>query len=345
MRERRRSLNSLPRRRRGPQDLVVMLDGTLSTLDPQWATNIGQIFHVLSAIPARQRPCIYYEPGLQFDTMRDSWSVMAGVGLNRQIARAYGWLASRYRPGDRIFLLGYSRGAFAVRSLAGIIDQIGLLKSRAATERNVRDIYRHYRIGGQTPVARRFAKSLCHWNTPIEMVGVFDTVKALGLRLPILNKLSEAKHSFHYPELSHNVSHGYHALALHETRQAFCPVLWRQPEGWTGRVEQMWFRGTHGDIGGQLSHFAPARQLSNIPLSWMLEKIEGLNIALPSKWRAKFPCDADAPSSGNFKGWGKVFLLRRRRIVGMDGSEKLHSSIGSHLIPRGVDLPLGAVGA
>lgn len=327
LRVRRRRASSLPKRwQRGPQDLVVMLDGTLSTLHPDKVTNVGQVFRLLNSLPVQARPSLYYEAGMQWDRWRDVWRVMNGVGLNRQIQRAYGWLASRYRPGDRIFLIGYSRGAFAVRSLAGVIDRLGLLKARAATERNIRDLYRHYREGPETDAAQKFARRFCHETTPIEMVGVFDTVKALGLRLPLLWRLTEPHHAFHSPELSHNVNHGFHALALHETRMAFAPVLWREPEGWEGRVEQMWFRGTHGDVGGQLAGFDAARPLSNIPLVWMLEKMQEVGMTLPEGWRTRFPCDAEVRSSGNWSGWGKLFLLRRRRPVGRDSTEHLHPS-------------------
>ena len=104
--------------------------------------------------------------------------VIQGRGLNRQIRRAYGFLASRYRPGDRIFLFGYSRGAYAVRSLAGVIDRIGLVR-QDATERNVTLAYRHYR---RRPTAPAPAPSCCRsaMRTLVEMVGVWDTVKALG---------------------------------------------------------------------------------------------------------------------------------------------------------------------
>ena len=328
LKERRRTVASLPGggRGRGPQDLVIILDGTLSTLHPDKVTNAGQIYTLLAELPCRARPQIYYEAGIQWDCWRDTWQVVAGVGINRQIQRAYGWLASHYRPGDRIFLLGYSRGAFAVRSLAGVIDRLGLLKARAATERNVRDLYRHYREGPATACAQRFARRFCHAETPIEMVGVFDTVKALGLRLPLLWRWTEPRHAFHSPELSHNVAHGYHALALHETRLAFAPVLWSEPDGWQGRVEQVWFRGTHGDIGGQLAGRCEARRLSNIPLTWMLEKLEERGIALPEGWRDRLPCDATAPSSGNWSGWSKMFLARARRPVGRETNERLHPS-------------------
>ncbi|MEM8553533.1 MAG: DUF2235 domain-containing protein [Pseudomonadota bacterium] len=338
LRERRRSQASLPKRtKRGPQDLVVILDGTLSTLDPDHLTNAGQIYKLLAELPTRQRPTLYYEAGMQWDRFQDVWQVMAGVGINRQIQRAYGWLASRYRPGDRIFLLGYSRGAFAVRSLAGVIDRLGLLKGRAATERNIRDLYRHYREGPRSSAAQRFARRFCYPSTPIEMVGVFDTVKALGLRLPFLHRFTEAKHAFHSPELSHNVRHGYHALALNESRATFKPVLWEEPDGWQGRVEQVWFRGTHGDVGGQLAGQLAARPLANIPLVWMLDNLTRHKVALPEDWRLRFPCDSKAPTSGNWTGWGKVFLIRNRRAVGAAASEHLHPT-AKHSAPGWVSL-------
>lgn len=89
-------------------------------------------------------------------------------------------------------------------------------------------------------------------------------------------------------------------------------------------MEQVWFRGTHGDVGGQLAGFEGARPLANIPLVWMLGKAEGCGLALPEGWRARFPCDPDAPSAGSMSGWGKLFLLRRRRLVGQDPSESVH---------------------
>src|SRR5690606_38005837 len=110
--------------------------------------------------------------------------VIEGRGINRQIRRAYGVLASRFRPGDRIFLFGYSRGAYAVRSLAGVIDRMGLLRAEHAVERNVLQVYRHYRSYAPGAAAEAFRDRYCHADVPIEMTGVWDTVKALGLRAP-----------------------------------------------------------------------------------------------------------------------------------------------------------------
>ncbi|MBR9843454.1 MAG: DUF2235 domain-containing protein [Rhodobacteraceae bacterium] len=317
--------------RRGPQTHVIILDGTMSTLEPGHETNAGQTYRLLQEMGSAVS--LYYEAGVQWPSWRATLDVIMGRGLDGQIRRAYGFLASRYRPGDRIFLMGYSRGAFAVRSLAGIIDEVGLLRSACATERNVRQAYRLYEMNPEGAAAQAFATAHCHGAVEIEMVGVWDTVKALGLRLPVLWRLTEARHAFHSAALGPSIRHGFHALALDETREVFAPVLWSCPEDWPGRAEQVWFRGGHGDVGGQLGGDETARPLANIPLVWMLERAESCGLPLPEGWRGRFACDAEAPMVGTWQGWGKMFLLRRKRVVGEDPSESIHPSAAASLDP------------
>ncbi len=320
-------------KRRGRVDHVIILDGTMSTLDRGAETNAGLTYKLLAERGRVAGLSLYYEAGIQWEEWRRAPDVIMGRGINRQIRRAYGFLASRYRPGDRIFLFGFSRGAFAARSLAGVIDRVGLVRAEHATMRSVRDVYRHYEIDPESHAARRFAELYCHPEAPIEMVGVWDTVKALGLRLPIVWKLTEPRHAFHNHRLGVSIRHGFHALALDETREVFSPVLWSCDDRMAPDqvIEQVWFRGAHGDVGGQLGGFEAARPLSNIPLVWMLEKAEGCGLVLPSGWRARFPRDAEAPSIGTWRNWGKTFLLRRRRKVGLDQSEAIHpSALASH---------------
>jgi len=331
LRKRRKSAS----RSRGPVTHVIILDGTMSSLQEGEETNAGLTYRLLAEMGGANLS-LFYEAGLQWRSWRNSWDVIVGKGINRQIKRAYGYLASRYRPGDRIFLFGYSRGAYAVRSLAGVIDEIGLLKAEHATERNVELIYRHYRAGGRSDAAAAFRAAWCHAETDIEMIGAWDTVKALGVRLPLVWKLSEKAHLFHNHRLSRCVKAGFHALALEETRTAYAPVMWQSDSGWSGRLEQVWFAGTHGDVGGQLGGGHEARPLANIPLVWMLSQAEFRGLALPERWRDRFPCDPLAPSIGTWRGLGKLFLLRTRRTVGADPSERLHESAmarGTHTHP------------
>lgn len=312
---------------RGQVDHVVILDGTMSSLVPGEETNAGLTYRLLSELAPSAQMSLYYEAGIQWHGWRHAGDVLQGRGINRQIRRAYGVLASRYRPGDRIFLFGYSRGAFAVRSLAGVIDRVGLVRAEEATVRNVRLAYRHYQLSPEGEAARAFARLTCHESVTIEMIGVWDTVKALGLNLPVLWRWDERDHSFHNHQLGPAIRRGFHALALDETRMVFEPLLWSTPQDWPGRVEQMWFRGAHGDVGGMIGDFAAARPLANIPLVWMLDRAAGCGLRLPPHWRDRFPCDVEAPSVGTWRGTGKLFLGRRRRRVGADPSEQIHPSV------------------
>lgn len=334
-----RSEHSGESKSRGPRTHVIILDGTMSTLEPGYETHAGATYRLCCEMAGNVS--VFYEAGVQWRRWRGTIDVLMGKGINGQIRRAYGYLASRYRPGDRIFLIGYSRGAYAVRSLAGAIDMVGLLRAEHATVRNIRTAYRHYEYHPGGPHAAEFAHAYCHDKVEIEMVGVWDTVKALGMRLPFLWRGAEARHAFHSHQLGPGIRNGFHALALNETRQVFTPVMWVCPPGWPGRVEQVWFRGSHGDTGGQLNGYEAARPLANVSLIWMLEQAEDCGLPLPIGWQARFFTDPDGVSVGTWRSWGKIFLLRRPRIVGRDPSEKLHETVAPPPRPAaGVDAPL-----
>jgi len=312
-----------------PIDHVVILDGTMSTLEAGRETNAGRLYKLLCRAKEESGAVLSlkYEAGIQWRGARHALDVIAGVGIDGQICRAYRFIAEHYRPGDRIFLFGYSRGAYAVRSIAGAIDQVGLLCAETASEENIHELFDHYQNGGAQPLARQFAAEACHAPVEIEMVGVWDTVKAIGIDLPLLRHLMPPDNSHHDHYLGNSVRKGYHALGLDETRTAFEPVLWECPPERERDVEQVWFRGAHGDVGGDLGEFHPARPLANIPLYWMLEKAEARGLPLPEGWRKGLARNVNAPELGTWRGFDKLFWRRQRRIAGRDRSEYLHESV------------------
>jgi hypothetical protein len=121
--------------------------------------------------------------------------------------------------------------------------------------------------------------------------------------------------------LGRSIRHGFHALALDETRAVFEPVLWDCPPGWEGNVEQVWFRGAHGDVGGQVGGLWPRAPLGQYPAGLDAGPPEACGLPLPEGWRDRLPCDPTAPMVGTWRAWGKMFLLRKRRMVGRDRSE------------------------
>jgi uncharacterized protein (DUF2235 family) len=332
--------------RPGPvaRNLVFISDGTLSTLRRGHETNAGLLYRQLLEVGPRPGQQFDYDAGVQGTGVRKWFNAITGMGINLSICQGYSFLASRYEPGDNIYLFGYSRGAYAVRSLAGMVGSVGLLRQENATERNVRRAFRLYQLDDDERAERRreeFAGRLCHGRVGIRMVGVWDTVRALGLPYPLIGRLAQMATDFHDHALGHHIRHGYHALAIDEDRSAYAPILWERSQHWDGRLEQAWFPGTHGDVGGDVKGRPEVRPLSNIALNWMLRRAEQNGLTLPEGWEERFPEDPAAPMAGNRRGIARFFLLRQPRRTGNGDGEAIHLSIrermaaGTGYRPRG----------
>ena len=310
-----------------PRNLVFVCDGTLSTIQRGQESNAGLLYRLLAEVGQSARQRFEYDRGVQGVGWRRWLNAASGEGVNLSIMRGYGFLASQYRPGDRIFLFGFSRGAYAVRSLAGMIEGIGLLQQSFATERHIRLAFRFYERASRSNARREFTRRRCHAEVQIEMLGVWDTVKALGLPYPLLNRLAPMATEFHDHRLDRHIAHGYHALAIDENRTSYAPILWEQSEHWNGRLEQTWFPGAHADIGGEVRAKPTARPLANISLNWMLRRAELHGVLLPNGWEARSPESATAPMVGSSRGIARLFLLRAARRTGGADGETLHISI------------------
>ncbi|HLA21127.1 MAG TPA: DUF2235 domain-containing protein [Pseudolabrys sp.] len=270
-------------------NIVVCSDGTWNTPDDLDAgvaapTNVVKIYNALSPTDkAGDEQKKYYHPGVGTDG--GWWNKVAGGGagdgLDQHIKGAYHWLARNYRPKDKIFLFGFSRGAFTVRSLGGMIARCGLLDLSAdtLTPDKIWDAvdlaFDCYRKRAVTPTLAKMAfhnrtgKVPPGGTTDIHFIGVWDTVGALGIPddMALLNLLDNPKrHSFHDAALSKSVKHGRHAVAMDERRATFTPTFWTNVDG--RDVKQIWFPGVHSDVGGGYGRVG----LSDGALAWMIDE-------------------------------------------------------------------------
>lgn len=314
---------------RKPCNHILVIDGTQSRIQDNQETNAGLLYKLLKESHHPEDGLLWYHPGIQGHGFWNWVTIASGWGINQAIFDGYAQLAENYNPGDKIYLFGFSRGAYAVRSISGMIGTVGLLRSHNATRDKLRLAFNLYETQAN-PAARSTFRSIhCHDTTTIEMIGVWDTVKALGLPYPILTYLAPMATEFHSTNISDPVKSGYHALALDEDRTAYRPVIWDLEPGWKGHLEQVWFKGAHADIGGHVWKRPKARSLSNIPLIWMGENAQKHGLTLPDGWQSRFPTDANAPAVGSRAGIGKFFLLRTPRTQGEKPFEYMHSSTGS----------------
>ncbi|WP_028922128.1 DUF2235 domain-containing protein [Pseudonocardia acaciae] len=259
--------------------LVVCCDGTWNTpgqtLDGvPTPTNVVRLYHALERDDDQLG---YYHPGVGTGpTLVDRLAGGGlGVGVSATIKSAYSWLATHYRDGDAICLFGFSRGAYTVRSLSGMLSACGLAsfpEDMAPSERwhEIDRLYdKVYR-----PARGQPAQSPPYPPPPIRFLGVWDTVGALGIpdQLGLLNLLDiDGRHRFHNTTLSPQVEHARHAVALDEARGPFTPTLWTGiGESRPGTVRQVWFPGDHCDVGG--GHRQTG--LSDCALRWMIDEAE-----------------------------------------------------------------------
>ena len=255
------------------QRLVVCADGTWKSRDDSSdATNVEKLCDAV--LPRTTDGTVQqsrYFAGVGTTRSERLVGGAFGLGLSRNVKQCYRWLATEWAPGDELFLFGFSRGAFTVRSLAGMIRRVGLLPVDELDRLD--EAYDHYRDkdpawrpDGASAVAFRATRS--REVERIRCIGVWDTVGALGVPTGgPLGWWTRRRWGFHDVQLSRIVEHGFHALAVDERRKAFAPALWQVDDanGAHQRVEQVWFAGAHSDVGGGY----PDGVLSDATLWWM----------------------------------------------------------------------------
>lgn len=248
------------------KNIAIYLDGT----GQEWGKNVTNVVKAYECAVKSDSQVCFYDPGIgcggwQYEEesglLKAKSDQATGYGLQKNVEEAYRFLMASYEEGDKVFLFGFSRGAFTARALAGMLYRIGLLR------RNYDNLveyasktYMNLTLKGENgEIATGFKRAFCVLCS-IYFIGVWDTVESLALT---------AGRKFYNYELNPEVKFGYHAMAIDERRADFQVCLWdemKKPDGQT--IEQVFFPGCHSDVGGWYDDAG----LSNGALQWMMDK-------------------------------------------------------------------------
>jgi len=309
--------------------IVVCCDGTGNEVEGN-LSNVLKLFRIARK-SATQR--VYYNPGIGTISHRDAWArfrqdakaafgLATGYGIDRDILGAYNFICEHYAAGDAIYLFGFSRGAYTVRAVAGLIHLLGVL---SADQRNLATYaltaYKRASEKDDLSIAWNFRRIVGSRRAPIAFLGVWDTVasvivpRADRLFVPSLQTLP-------YTRRNPSVRVFRHAIAIDERRRMFRVNHWLQPQDYVANpfrdkrapqdIKQVWFAGVHSDIGGGYPESESG--LSKFPLDWMLGEAvaHGLEINPASRRRI-------ALGIGNKPG--------RLQYVAPDAAAMMHQSL------------------
>lgn len=270
------------------KNIVVCLDGTNNTpgqkeLGRTSQTNVLKLFDMLkqdrpqgtvmnALIPAKgqydatltkrygDKQIAFYYSGvgnsIENSPILDGLGLATGLGADGIVDRSYLDIMRVYRPGDRIFIFGFSRGAAIARLLARAIDQKGAPRKLWS----LRLFGRHWTIWKSDSKAHQ---------VPIAVLGCWDTVGAFGVAKTIAGIDFGRVNAFKDLSIPDNVQQTYHLVALDEQRDSFTPTLMDPDPLTPERIIEVWFSGDHSNVGGSWA----TDQLSDVTLDFMLMKV------------------------------------------------------------------------
>jgi uncharacterized protein (DUF2235 family) len=338
------------------RNIAIFCDGTWQRLSQPLPTNVSRLARAILDLTAAGVPQLtYYDDGVGvgegvMDRATRLLGGAFGAGLDHKILKAYQFLALNYAPGDRIFVFGFSRGAYTARSLAGLLRRVWILRREHAGQAEAAlDLYRH----APTPTAgeaekaqacaaqRRFNRRFGHpaeallapgeiptdpqgWAW-VQHLGVWDTVGAMGVpqTLPFAHVLNR-RHRWHDTDLSRFVRSARHAVAVDEVRASFGPALWSnlaalntyaraETRPYESRpYQQRWFPGGHGSVGGGDLDVG----LSSAALLWIAEGAARAGLALDQDQLAEIAAQCDPACESRGAAPGVLGLLGRTPRTG-----------------------------
>ena len=306
------------------RNIVILCDGTGNEISEN-ISNVLKLYRCLRKTEKTQpRQLVFYDPGVGTLERPDPWhklkqdfnailGLATGYGLDDNVLAAYAFLVGNYQDGDQIYLFGFSRGAYTVRVLAGLIHKVGLISPQQvnlagsgliAYKQFSSDVvpklgpdWRALTDAGDedgpiaaTPFdnAAQFARiTSTRWPT-INFTGVWDTVasvivpRADRLYWPSLEELA-------FTLQNPSVQIFRQAISIDERRCMFRLKKWDEPQTFTHNrfndahaepqdIKQVWFAGVHADIGGGYPEIESG--LSKYPLIWMIDEATKCGLAV-----------------------------------------------------------------
>ncbi len=316
--------------------LVICCDGTWQQLTSAYPSNVVKLAQSVKPIASDGIPqVIFYDPGIGTDSQKILGGA-TGVGIDTNIEDCYRFLSLNYVDGDEIYLFGFSRGAYTVRSLAGMIYCSGLLDRPHVTKTH--EAYELYRDRGIKPRDQKAVEYRATYgaSVPITLIGCFDTVGALGIPgIPAFKKFNDQlnkRYRFHDTTLNRKIQNGLHAVAIDEIREIFDVTrMKKHPEAENQRVIEKWFPGEHGCVGGGTQEHSG---LSDAALQWMIDSTRNLGLGLdfdtsviPTGINPNYKCDFK-----NDVGFFKLAGIKFRDVG--DVVEDIHDSTLNRLKSR-----------
>ncbi len=313
------------------KNIIIFSDGTGNTTIKNRGTNVFKMYEAVELEETDIPQVVIYDDGVGTEDLKPVRIIGGafGYGLSRNVRQLYAALVRAYRPGDKIYLFGFSRGAFTVRYLAALICNIGIIdKDRTENRddpasplliptdgelqarvyqafRELREKNRAWLEMAYAPVLsgmryllgfvglrqifprfyltigpEKFSEQYCHdlsakdTKDPVKLIGVWDTVCAVGLPFTRLARYFN-KYIYHYTFSEHSlhpsIAYAYQALSIDDQRATFHPEIWDESKKQEQqKIEQVWFAGVHANVGGGY----PKQGMSLVALDWMLEKAQ-----------------------------------------------------------------------
>lgn len=270
-------------------NIVICADGTWNRpeddIEKNFPTNVLKLARSIAPGSREKKQHVFYDWGLGSHHSAII-SGATGRGIHKNVLDGYRYIVQNYASGDQIYLFGFSRGAYTVRALCGLINNCGIVKRKDANLINrAWDIYKspskkNHPNGNN---AQDFRESYCHRSRQVHFVGVWETVGALGIPSSVMGLL-DGNDEFYDTKMGGNVKFARHGLAIDEKRADFQPTIWRARAGVD--LKQVWFCGSHSDIGGSYPPDKDGRSIADIALGWMMDEAVAADLTLAPHLKA-----------------------------------------------------------